>query len=45
MFLFYLLVHDRTEWQDWTIGWIDRIERLNCMPGGPPQAAALQNLA
>jgi hypothetical protein len=20
MFLFYLLVHDRTEWQDWTIG-------------------------
>jgi hypothetical protein len=35
MFLFYLLVHDRTEWQDWTIGWIDWIERRDCTPSGP----------
>src|SRR5208282_4307986 len=40
MFLFYLLVHDRTQWQDWTIGWIDRIEWLNCMPGPPGRCAA-----
>ncbi len=41
MVFLYLLVHDRTEWQDWAIGLIDRIEWQDCVAGGGPPAGDL----